>query len=270
MRGTGEARQDRLQQNRFIPACAGNGSRLASELLTTSVHPRVCGERSSFPRSPRSKAGSSPRVRGTVVFPPGRLSEWRFIPACAGNGSLQLSLDFHASVHPRVCGERSITKLRAQKEVGSSPRVRGTVNVIFGHRPSHRFIPACAGNGPSAPSGLPACPVHPRVCGERTPKVMRETNRPGSSPRVRGTVVGLNASGDAVRFIPACAGNGFRVAHPTSRVPVHPRVCGERRLFLRFALYSLGSSPRVRGTVLDDRDTWGRGRFIPACAGNGL
>ena len=92
-----------------------------------------------------------------------------------------------------------------------------------------RFIPACAGN-----TALPRSPtcrrrtVHPRVCGEHR-------HRPGVD-RIH------------PRFIPACAGNT-----PSAALS---------------AASSVGSSPRVRGTLVNDHDRPHRDRFIPACAGN--
>ena len=70
---------------RFIPACAGNAWHITRILTGSSVHPRVCRERTPPPYLSTGQAGSSPRVQGThhfVVFAP---IGYRFIPACAGN-----------------------------------------------------------------------------------------------------------------------------------------------------------------------------------------
>ena len=79
---------------------------------------------------------------------------------------------------------------------------------------------------------------------------------------------GCQQGRDAVRFIPACAGNAGQPGGRQAPEPVHPRVCGERSTLRAAATVATGSSPRVRGTP---RGT-GRGgsarRFIPACAGN--
>src|SRR5690606_37559069 len=48
----------------------------------------------------------------------------------------------------------------------------------------------------------------------------------------------------------------------------HPRVRGEHIPRARALLIALGSSPRARGTRLHLLDHRGRGRVIPACAGN--
>ena len=134
---------------RFIPACAGNAFPGSAGDAVRSVHPRVCGERVGLWRTPFPSAGSSPRVRGTPgagrVVNTGR----RFIPACAGNAGQSLTGETHTSVHPRVCGERSISRADFKHIGGSSPRVRGTQTGSDRKTAKARFIPACAGNAAS-------------------------------------------------------------------------------------------------------------------------
>ena len=95
----------------------------------------------------------------------------------------------------------------------------------------------------------------------------------GSSPRVRGTHEHADGAGAVRRFIPACAGNAVHAGgdvknlrfipacagnasgtHARMKLPsVHPRVCGERAT-IQAARYAFGgSSPRVRGTLLQAR-----------------
>ena len=111
-----------------------------------------------------------------------------------------------------------------------------------------RFIPACAGNSASAAGSRPTASVHPRVCGELILLTKRITMSSGSSPRVRGTLLGAVLAPAGRRFIPACAGNSQGLI-PSDR-------------------HDDGSSPRVRGTLSRPRNTRNRRRFIPACAGN--
>ena len=92
---------------------------------------------------------------------------------------------------------------------GSSPRVRGTGGRLMCGDEIGRFIPACAGNGPAAFQSPATPPVHPRVCGERYRDSDIIILRDGSSPRVRGTVDYQAQGHIRVRFIPACAGNGW-------------------------------------------------------------
>ena len=92
--------------------------------------------------------------------------------------------------------------------------------------------------------------VHPHVCGERGEGLCVLDLGGGSSPRVRGTGESQRTHAGRDRFIPACAGNGWKA-------------CGCR-------VRRNGSSPRVRGTGIRPRRSAGWRRFIPACAGNGL
>ena len=110
--------------------------------------------------------------------------------------------------------------------------------------------------------------VHPRVCGEQGRIKEANTAFCGSSPRVRGTDRATKSCGAQRRFIPACAGNRVNVSTARLRKPVHPRVCGEQPFAEASQAWQLGSSPRVRGTGVDDGGHQIDIRFIPACAGN--
>ena len=70
------------------------------------------------------------------------------------------------------------------------------------------------------------------------------------------------------RFIPAYAGNTEPPPSPATRSTVHPRVCGEHRLFASDPICQCGSSPRMRGTRKRARHEFPFVRFIPAYAGN--
>ncbi len=111
---------------RFIPACAGNTQPLPLCILYMPVHPRVCGEHLLFPPMCNQSSGSSPRVRGTRPLNRGRSCQPRFIPACAGNTLSLPGNSWKVTVHPRVCGEHSLTVINPLIFSGSSPRVRGT------------------------------------------------------------------------------------------------------------------------------------------------
>ena len=85
---------------------------------------------------------------------------------------------------------------------------------------------------------------------------------------MRGTDRSIKVFQPTFRFIPACAGNRTNKTPVLYVITVHPRVCGEQRRNARRTLTLVGSSPRVRGTVINDDQDGGIGRFIPACAGN--
>ena len=254
---------------RFIPACAGNGLLLFSIAKTRSVHPRVCGEWGVRIFFCPSLIGSSPRVRGMEGIGCRERRRARFIPACAGNGTIANNMLVLISVHPRVCGEWRSRYRRGSRPGGSSPRVRGMVSALMDCAAMGRFIPACAGNGDPVTGVLTVVPVHPRVCGEWLTSMIARASAYGSSPRVRGMVRDFFDRSQAFRFIPACAGNGCVVLMRNTSAPVHPRVCGEWLSCQYVTLLSDGSSPRVRGMVLPNPLRIFHYRFIPACAGNG-
>ena len=212
------------------------------------VHPRVCGELGGQTDEADIAGGSSPRVRGTLPRPEQQPPAVRFIPACAGN-----SFDGCAVVHGRT---------------GSSPRVRGTPHTRGAQGELRRFIPACAGNSRASPCAFTSWSVHPRVCGELRWRPGCPAAPAGSSPRVRGTPAADRKASPSNRFIPACAGNSRSRRAASTSASVHPRVCGELRLAAGACRIPLGSSPRVRGTLLGEERLRLPRRFIPACAGN--
>ena len=90
--------------------------------------------------------GSSPRVRGTGLSKVIKSTDFRFIPACAGNSNMQREGADYRTVHPRVCGEQFVHIFDVGTVGGSSPRVRGTGACLLFCPAFWRFIPACAGN----------------------------------------------------------------------------------------------------------------------------
>ena len=116
-----------LSATGIIPAYAGNTNGYVDNMLALRDHPRVCGEHTRLFFTMTSRAGSSPRMRGTP------LADWivgfslGIIPAYAGNTVLQIFLDTIP---------------------GSSPRMRGTHGMLTGKVASTGIIPAYAGNTP--------------------------------------------------------------------------------------------------------------------------
>ena len=192
---------------RFIPACAGNAAFYRNYSPLRPVHPRVCGERFWRFGRWRHHLGSSPRVRGTPAERERDLIALRFIPACAGNACRSGTQTAPRSVHPRVCGERFADLVCRQHHLGSSPRVRGTLQQRHAHHAQGRFIPECAGNAQGWNPYQTQWTVHPRVCGERSARAINSASAAGSSPRVRGTHRVGQGHAPVLRFIPACAGN---------------------------------------------------------------
>ena len=308
VRGTVKYLNTGSEQDRFIPARAGNRLTFGCRTGSTPVHPRACGEQYFGPYSIVTQDGSSPRVRGTDRPSRGDGRAYRFIPARAGNRARAAVWMRADSVHPRACGEQVFAEDRALLTSGSSPRVRGTgaqvvaVAPVYVHpracgeqiRPPgvarlgcgssprvrgtgflyldrtirHRFIPARAGNRRRALPRRCPSPVHPRACGEQSSAARKFVRIPGSSPRVRGTVGPWMVPAGHRRFIPARAGNSQPGRARSARISVHPRACGEQVRDVLRDREKDGSSPRVRGTGSTTSSSGGPGRFIPARAGN--
>ncbi len=187
MRGTHASSCVSVRSRRFIPAHAGNARSGRAPCPRAPVHPRACGERLCEDSRAYCAGGSSPRMRGTLVEPYPRRIAVRFIPAHAGNAWQRPAPSSPSPVHPRACGERLRYASSTICGSGSSPRMRGTLEIRLVQFEVSRFIPAHAGNATWMSYHPQTTPVHPRACGER---VMRHgSNRPlhGSSPRMRGT-----------------------------------------------------------------------------------
>ena len=168
MRGTPDGFREFAVLRRFIPAHAGNTPKKRETTDGVAVHPRACGEHSRTAIFSCSNAGSSPRMRGTHLYSLADESIGRFIPAHAGNTDLANSRIRPAPVHPRACGEHSISSTSTPGRCGSSPRMRGTPHRRVDHPAGGRFIPAHAGNTSKSFPAIMALTVHPRACGEHT------------------------------------------------------------------------------------------------------
>ena len=254
---------------RFSPACAGRGAGGALRLGRPAVQPRVCGERIGAGGSLRRKCGSAPRVRGEGARRRVPREPGRFSPACAGRGGNRSLRRGRSPVQPRVCGERTPDNRRFHYHLGSAPRVRGEACKEHGEERNGRFSPACAGRGTALRSFSQSSTVQPRVCGERPYLTPSASAAVGSAPRVRGEDARGARRDRRLRFSPACAGRGPCRPVARLRVPVQPRVCGERLQERVALLDGGGSAPRVRGEDRRREHVAPVERFSPACAGRG-
>ena len=156
----------RVSLFRLIPARAGKTSRMKPHGTPRTAHPRVCGENLRAVPLHGVSVGSSPRVRGKPDLHGRDRALARLIPACAGKTGVNLPNDQNSGAHPRVCGENDYKKLLGAPAVGSSPRVRGKLQLISGKTEARGLIPACAGKTLPVTSRVSQSRAHPRVCGE--------------------------------------------------------------------------------------------------------
>ena len=153
---------------RFIPAGAGNTGARNTKPCICSVYPRWRGEHWLCNSSTHDHVGLSPLARGThyaFLRLPGFC---RFIPAGAGNTRVGKSRGNRTPVYPRWRGEHVHTQTITESQNGLSPLARGTPVLLFCAVVTDRFIPAGAGNTPSAAAPHRYRAVYPRWRGEHT------------------------------------------------------------------------------------------------------
>ena len=149
-------------------------------------HPRVGGEKADCPAGRAEVGGSPPRGRGKVH---GRRFQGvgkRITPAWAGKSSRGGYARGRPRDHPRVGGEKkSILDVQPLK-LGSPPRGRGKVRVMFESLTSTRITPAWAGKSCLCFICVLPSEDHPRVGGEKKARFDDCTVFIGSPPRGRG------------------------------------------------------------------------------------
>ena len=131
---------------RFIPAGAGNTSRLISVWIPAPVYPRWRGEHYPLALRIGRYVGLSPLARGTLTHEHNKTGSVRFIPAGAGNTANVLLSVMPTAVYPRWRGEHLSPYPGSEFGAGLSPLARGTLSVDVVAFADFRFIPAGAGN----------------------------------------------------------------------------------------------------------------------------
>ena len=207
-------------------------------------------------------------MRGTRNINPRRTFRMGIIPAYAGNTGRDRIRLHPPRDHPRICGEHHGAVEPRNCHPGSSPRMRGTRQLVGWRTPESGIIPAYAGNTRAQPASLPANWDHPRVCGEHSTSSKPPDVMSGSSPRMRGTRSWRDCRAARAGIIPAYAGNTDSFPPRHARHGDHPRVCGEHHMTSIMVHLSWGSSPRMRGTQSRCRPCMRRTGIIPAYAGN--
>ncbi len=112
------------------------------------VYPRWRGELDRTASVVSSGSGLSPLARGTPVFANLWTIAIRFIPAGAGNTTVQTAGYYFFAVYPRWRGEHLLLELVECCYSGLSPLARGTQRQVVAALRGRRFIPAGAGNTP--------------------------------------------------------------------------------------------------------------------------
>jgi len=157
-------------------------------------------------------------MRGTPDLVGDNVGDCGITPAYAGN-----TVSIHAFCqsikdHPRVCGEHLLIFSFIFSNLGSPPRMRGTLRSFLALFRSDRITPAYAGNTNKSDYIMAWEQDHPRVCGEHRIMAKANKNHRGSPPRMRGTHGGTIAMAALLRITPAYAGN--TPSHPLGYSPL--------------------------------------------------
>ena len=189
MRGKPLGSGQRSQRRRIIPAHAGQTYVTSDGNNNGPDHPRACGANSLPMTFIIDRNGSSPRMRGKLGHVHDRAGEARIIPAHAGQTFRRSASCTRWPDHPRACGANACATSSDISRSGSSPRMRGKLELRKQPDGRVRIIPAHAGQTPTSPSEAPATSDHPRACGANPLSLSHRAVTPGSSPRMRGKLL---------------------------------------------------------------------------------
>ena len=167
-----------------------------------------------------------------------------------------------------MCGEHFIISARGLGKTGSSPHVRGALSQLQCPCRWLGIIPACAGSTRTLRGFRTGRWDHPRMCGEHYVHRPQLDWDVGSSPHVRGARCFATVFLDGFGIIPACAGSTCPSRPSAATAGDHPRMCGEHRICCQSCKISTGSSPHVRGALVQDFLQGLSTGIIPASAGN--
>ena len=129
------------------PSPRVRGSRAGNGSPSTALRsiPACAGKPGQGQGQGQGAVGPSPRVRGSHHRGAGRSPARGSIPACAGKPPVDRRAYDASRVHPRVCGEALTPAILAARDMGPSPRVRGSPGRPAEANRRPRSIPACAG-----------------------------------------------------------------------------------------------------------------------------
>ena len=145
MRGSLLLRAALDEEAGIIPAHAGLTCGAALLPLPRGDHPRACGAHIDNRVKLILLKGSSPRMRGSLLFILQISSKQGIIPAHAGLTNRWREELLRAGDHPRACGAHCPFYLFLASLQGSSPRMRGSRNWDYYRIADFGIIPAHAG-----------------------------------------------------------------------------------------------------------------------------
>ena len=186
----------------------------------------MCGEKTQLVKTSSGISGTSPRVWGKEISNRLQARSRRNIPTCVGKSIVKFVVNYPATEHPHVCGEKKASLPLDMRPAGTSPRVWGKEEKLISNGWIDRNIPTCVGKREKPKNGivkitehphvcgekssisrdLTACEEHPHVCGEKNCAFYGCSSLAGTSPRVWGKGFFIVKLYSIVRNIPTCVG----------------------------------------------------------------
>ena len=231
----------------ITPAWAGKSKEKHNGRMGSKDHPRVGGEKFVRKLLLAKPGGSPPRGRGKDLLMVIVSVGFWITPAWAGKRRWRVPRPGLPWDHPRVGGEKAITKFEQPDAAGSPPRGRGKVRILTTLTPGQGITPAWAGKSGFCGSTWRCHKDHPRVGGEKTLQLLPWNQRLGSPPRGRGKDWVSVHKEVADGITPAWAGKRPSHSSERRRPQDHPRVGGEKLWPVIMFSTVGGSPPRGRG-----------------------
>ncbi len=230
-----------------IPAHAGEPDSRQQHGVTNGAYPRACGGTVNSSPTYSEIMGLSPRMRGNHEKSLLLRRTNGPIPAHAGEPAQDSLHGCSRRAYPRACGGTVPHKRNRQARQGLSPRMRGNLEFDPYKPPSHRPIPAHAGEPCAFACAPMAGRAYPRACGGTPVAHGGFKVAGGLSPRMRGNHIKAVNCWVPAGPIPAHAGE------PRSEMKIfplrsaYPRACGGTVLESLEIGPMSGLSPRMRG-----------------------
>ena len=155
----------------------------------------------------------------------------RITPAYAGKRPFAAAETASPEDHPRLCGEKLSRFPAKVSEMGSPPPMRGKAGRCAASVPNWRITPAYAGKSGGIYHEKDRCKDHPRLCGEKFPRISHLVDSQGSPPPMRGKAAESLRTQAVRRITPAYAGKRDKNAFSVAAAWDHPRLCGEKHMW---------------------------------------
>ena len=247
-RGSRLERLGLVDQERSIPAHAGEPDTALAPAPATAVYPRPRGGATLEFSMKSSEAGLSPPTRGSLGVTDAPLVPARSIPAHAGEPYPTPGCSRRERVYPRPRGGAAGDRAGAPRSRGLSPPTRGSLvrrPLVLEHEGS---IPAHAGEPRPTATSTRSSGVYPRPRGGAIPVTVARLAERGLSPPTRGSRQRHRSTPPTERSIPAHAGEPPTARCSCPRATVYPRPRGGAELMRKYTSQSEGLSPPTRGS----------------------